>query len=50
MAGAPRHAPQIFQLRVVLRGISPLFWRRLLVRSGSSVARLHETLQVAFDW
>src|SRR5882757_9739102 len=41
---------QIFQLRVVLRGISPLIWRRLLVRSDSTVAQLHEALQVAFGW
>ena len=40
----------IFQLRVVLRGISPLIWRRLLVRSDSTVAQLHEVLQVAFGW
>lgn len=40
--------PQIYQLRAVLRGISPLIWRRLLVRSDSTVAQLHEALQVAF--
>jgi hypothetical protein len=39
-----------YQLRVVLRGVSPLVWRRLLVRAGSSVAELHEVLQVAFGW
>ena len=41
---------QIYQLRAVLRGISPLIWRRLLVRSDSTVAQLHEALQVAFGW
>lgn len=39
-----------YQLRVVLRGVSPLVWRRLLVRSDASVAELHEVLQVAFGW
>ena len=34
----------------MLRGISPLVWRRLLVRADSSVADLHEVLQVAFGW
>ena|SRR5665213_3572133 len=42
--------PGVYQLRAVLRGISPLIWRRLLVRSDSSIALLHQTLQVAFGW
>src|ERR1017187_2108791 len=50
MADTDRHEPQIYQLRVVLRGISPLIWRRLLVRSDSTVAQLHEVLQIAFGW
>jgi hypothetical protein len=41
---------QIYQLRAVLRGISPLIWRRLLARSDSTVAELHQALQVAFGW
>ena len=31
----------IYQLRAVLRGISPLIWRRLLVRSDTTIAQLH---------
>jgi hypothetical protein len=50
MADPDRHEVQIYQLRAVLRGISPLIWRRLLVRSDSTVAQLHEVLQVAFGW
>src|SRR5271166_4490906 len=50
MAETDHHVPQIYQLRVVLRGISPLLWRRLLVRSDSTVAQLHQALQVAFGW
>ena len=38
----------VYQLRVVLRCVSPLIWRRLLVRSDSTIADLHRTLQVAF--
>lgn len=41
---------QIYQLRAVLRGISPLIWRRLLVRSVSTVAQLHEAPQIVFGW
>jgi hypothetical protein len=40
----------IYQLRVVLRGVSPLIWRRLLVVSETSLGELHEILQSAFGW
>jgi len=43
-------APVVYQLRVVLRGVSPLIWRRLLVRSDSSIADLHTTLQISLGW
>src|SRR5580698_9235361 len=40
----------IYQLRVVLCGVSPLVWRRVLVVSTTSIAELHEILQNAFGW
>src|ERR1700736_6624601 len=40
----------IYQLRVVLCGVSPLVWRRLLVVSETSLGELHEMLQSAFGW
>jgi hypothetical protein len=40
----------IYQLRVLLWGVSPLVWRGLLVISETSLAELHEILQTAFDW
>ena len=40
----------IYQLRVALRGVSPLIWRRLLVRSAITLAQLHDILQAAFTW
>ena len=42
--------PNIYQLRVVLLGISPIIWRRLLVRSDSTIADLHRTLHITFGW
>jgi hypothetical protein len=36
----PNPEPVVYQLRVVLRGVSPLIWRRLLVRSDSTIADL----------
>lgn len=41
---------KIYQLRVYLRQISPMIWRRLLVRSDSTIADLHYTLQIAMGW
>jgi len=43
-------APIVYQLRVVLRGVSPLIWRRLLVRADVTIADLHDTLQVVLGW
>src|ERR671933_1216406 len=42
--------PSVYQLRVVLRGLSPLVWRRLLVRTDSTIADLHNVLQASFGW
>jgi len=41
---------EIYQIRIYIRQISPLIWRRLLVRSDSTIADLHYTLQLAFGW
>jgi len=41
---------EIYQFHVWIRQISPMIWRRLLVRSDSSIADLHYTLQIAFGW
>ena len=43
-------APSGYQLRVVLRVISPLICRRLLVRSDITLAHLHDILQMVFHW
>ena len=39
-----------YRLHVWIRQISPMIWRRLLVRSDSTIADLHDTLQIAFGW
>ena len=40
----------VYELRVVLRGISPLIWRRVLVHSDTTLAYLHTILQILFAW
>ncbi len=42
--------PLIYQLKVVLLGISPMIWRRLLVKSNDALEDLHYTLQLAMGW
>ena len=42
--------PEVYQLHVWSREISPMIWRRLLVRSDSTIADLHYTLQIAMGW
>lgn len=41
---------EVYQLRVYLRQISPMIWRRLLVHSNSTIADLHYTLQIVMGW
>src|SRR5712692_6978279 len=45
----PPAGPFVYQLRLVCC-VSPLIWRRLLVRASSTIADLHTTLQLAFGW
>ena len=46
----PAPLPSVYQLRVVVRGVSPLIWRRLLIPADTTIADLHAVLQVAFGW
>jgi hypothetical protein len=41
---------RVYELRAVLRGISPLIWRRLRLRADSTIADLHKVLQLSFGW
>jgi hypothetical protein len=40
----------VYRLRVVIAGISPLIWRRLDVPAGATIAGLHAILQTTFGW
>jgi hypothetical protein len=35
---------------VVVQGIGPPIWRRLLIRSDMSLATLHAALRIVFAW
>jgi hypothetical protein len=47
---ADETTPEIYQLHVWIRQISPMIWRRPLVRGDSTLAALHDTIQIAFGW
>jgi hypothetical protein len=40
----------IYQIKVVLLGISPMIWRRLLIRDDTTIADLHYILQIVMGW
>ena len=42
--------PSIYKLKAVLLGVSPMIWRRLLVRSDCTITDLHYILQIAMGW
>lgn len=39
-----------YQLKVGLHGAKPPIWRRLEVRADTTLSRLHEVVQIAFEW
>ena len=42
--------PVTYQLKIVLVGISPMIWRRILVSSDSTIADLHYIIQIVMGW
>ena len=40
----------IYQLKVSLRDISPMIWRRLLVPADLTLFGLHRNIQIVFGW
>jgi hypothetical protein len=50
--GTPARKPpeRVFLLRLSVVGCQPKIWRRLLVRESMWLSRLHDSIQVLFDW
>ena len=40
----------VYQRKVALRAITPMIWRRLCVTSDTTIAQLHDVLQIAMGW
>jgi hypothetical protein len=43
-------AIRVYQLKIVLRDLSPLVWRRVLVTSETTIAALHAIVQAVMGW
>ena len=43
-------AERVYALKLTVAACRPTIWRRLLVRDTMWMSRLHDTIQVAFDW
>ena len=41
---------EIYQVKIRLLSISPSIWRRLLIRSDSTIAELHYIIQIVMGW
>ena len=40
----------IYQLKITLRGSKPPIWRRIQVRSNTTLAKLHDIFQIVMGW
>ena len=50
-AGKATKSPgNVYQLKITLTGIRPPIWRRVLVPSTITLAKLHQVIQVVMDW
>jgi len=41
---------RVLSLRLTIAGAQPKVWRRLLVRESMWLSRLHDAIQIVFDW
>jgi hypothetical protein len=42
--------PVVYQFEVSLLHVSPLIWRRILVKSNITIADFHHILQIVMEW
>ncbi len=47
---ADEATPEVYQIHVWIRHISPMIWRWLLMRADTTLANLHDAIQIAFGW
>ena len=47
---ARKPAEKVFALKLTVAGTDPRVWRKLVVRESMWLSRLHDAIQVIFDW
>ncbi len=45
-----RALPAVFQIKLSVKDVTPLIWRRILVRSDVTLALLHKIIQALMGW
>jgi hypothetical protein len=41
---------KIYSIKIALRGVSPMVWRRLCIPGKTSIASLHHIIQTVYSW
>jgi hypothetical protein len=49
-SAAKKALERVFTLRLSVVGATPPVWRRMIVRESMWLSRLHDSIQVIFDW
>ncbi len=39
-----------YSVKIALRGVSPMIWRRLRIPGSTSLAEFHQIIQIVFGW
>jgi len=39
-----------YSIKIALRGMSPMIWRRLQIPGSTSLANFHHVIQIVFGW
>ena len=47
---SPQSSSQVYQMKVTLEGTDPPIWRRIQVAADTTLAELHDILQVVMGW
>ena len=44
------HVLNIYTIKIAMRGVSPMIWRRLRISGSASLAQFHHVIQIAMGW